>query len=406
MNSELYLPVPGKERLGQVDVIRGLALLGVLLINIDVFSGAFWAMEAGLKYPMGWGGQVLAWLRHVLVEDKAVSLFSILFGAGLMIQFDRSRGRNQPFTAFALRRMGVLAGLGLAHSFLLWNGDILIDYALLGLWMLPFLRFRPSRVLWTIPLLIVLSLLISVAVEPLLVGEPGQRAGWLYDQGLRHYGQGSWLEALKFRGWEMVHVLGPLRLQNRLFFCGIFFILGIYFWKRGFFARPEEHRRQLRRLFFICAPLGLAANLIPQDWFFGIMNRLPVRPVRVIIKMAFAMSGPALALAYMAGLLLLWRSPSWAKRLAFFAPLGRMALTQYLLQSVVCSLVFYGFGLGLYGRLPMNVCIMGAIAFFLGQAWLSRLWLRSYRMGPVEWLWRSISYRQRPPFRQPGGDRG
>jgi len=400
MTSEVFSPLTGQERLGQVDVIRGLALLGVLLINVDSFSGAFWAAEAGLHYPMGWAGQILAWLRQALVENKAAALFSILFGTGLMIQFDRSRSQNRPFTAFALRRFAVLAGIGLVHSFLLWNGDILLDYALLGLIMLPFLRLRPSRVLWTIPLLLVLAVLIVVALQP-LVADWEQQPGWLYGQELRHYGQGSWLEALKFRGWEMVHVVGPLRLQNRLEFCGIFFILGIYFWKKGFFARPAEHKSQLRRLLLICATLGLAANLVPQDWFFGLVNGLPIRPARIAIKMVFVLGKRTLPLAYMAGLLLLWCSPSWAKRLAFFAPLGRMALTQYLLQSVVCSLVFCGFGLGLYGKLPMNVCIMGAIAFFIGQAWLSRIWLRYYRMGPVEWLWRALSYRQRPPFRHP-----
>jgi uncharacterized protein len=400
MKSELYSPLPAKERLTQIDAIRGLALLGVLLINVDVFSGAFWAMEAGRPYPMGWGGQILSWLRHSLVEGKAVALFSILFGTGLMIQMERSRTQNRSFTSFALRRLAGLAVFGLAHSFLLWNGDILLDYALLGLWVLPFLRVRSSRLLWSIPLLFVLALLVGLSVQPLLAGLD-QRSGWLYEQGMQHYGQGSWLEALKFRGWEMIHVVGPLRLGNRLIFCVPFFILGIYFWKKGFFAWPEQHRRQLRRLLLICTPLGLAANLLPQEWFIGLVNGLPVRPLRVVIKMVYFFSQPALALGYLAGLLLLWRFLSWRKLLAFFAPLGRTALSQYLLQSLVCSLVFCGFGLGLYGKLSLSACIVGSVALFAGQAWLSGFWLRYFRMGPMEWLWRSLSYRRRPPFRQP-----
>jgi len=395
----VYTPAGEGERLMHLDVLRGIALLGVLLINIDVFSGAFWAVEAHMPYPMGWGGKLLFFLRQALVEGKAAALLSILFGAGMMMQMDRAQSRGRAYWSFALRRMGVLALIGLAHSLLLWNGDILIDYAILGLIVLPFLRMRPAKLFWTIPILIVLTTLIAIPFIH-IIDKVDQNPAWILQMEHQHFGSGTWLEALKFRTWETIHIMWPMRIQARLPMCVPFFILGIIFWKLGFLAKPDRHASKLRRIFIVGITLGLAANLLPQELVLAWTGAIPFRPLRVLLKLPYFFGKPGLVIGYLAGMLLLLRKPPWQKRAAVLSPLGRMALTQYLLQSLACSFVFYGFGFGRFGKLPLNICILGALTFFALQAWSSRLWLKNFYMGPAEWVWRSLAYGIRPPFRR------
>lgn len=387
-------PVAPRERLLQLDVLRGLALLGVLLVNLDVFNGAMWARDAHLPITLGWGGGAAEALVRVLLEGKAAALLGLLFGAGLAIQLEGADRKGRGYTAFALRRVGALALFGLAHSLLLWNVDILLDYAVISLLVLPFLRWRASRILWAIPILLVASLLIALPFLPLLKALEQDPAGF-YRQGLQHYGAGTWLEALKYRSWEFLHVLGPQRLTSRLPALLPFFILGVYFWKKGFLSRPEKHLRTLRVLFLVCFILGLLANLLPQAGLHAAVAGFP-QPFRVLIKLTAFFARPALTVGYLAGLLLLLQRDAGRSAFGVFAPLGRMALTQYLLQSAVCTWVFNGYGLGFYGRVSTSATLLGGLFLFAFQAWSSGLWLARFPMGPAEWLWRRLSYGPKP----------
>lgn len=394
-------PVSPEARLLQLDVLRGLALFGVLLVNIDVFSGSMWALDAKLPYPMGWGGPALNFLRQVFLEGKAAALLGMLFGVGLAIQVESAQSKGRAYMPFALRRVGALALIGTAHSFLLWNLDILLDYAVMSLMVLPFLRLRASRILWSIPILLLAAVAVAVPFLSVL-DQVAEHPEWFHQWGLQHYGAGSWLEALTFRTWELVHFVGPMRLSSRLLALLPFFILGVYFWKKGLLAAPERHLQTLRRLFAICFPLGLLSNLCPPDILRPWVAGIPVQPVRVLIKLTAFFARPALMLGYAAGILLLLQSPWWRTKLSLLAPLGRMALTQYLLQSVVCTWIFNGYGLGLYGKVPVDVCIYGSIALFTVQVWSSRVWIARWSVGPAEWLWRRMTYGPRQPFRAQG----
>ncbi|MCB1612560.1 MAG: hypothetical protein KDI60_12525, partial [Xanthomonadales bacterium] len=176
-----------------MDVLRGLALFGVLLVNIGYFCGADLAQEAGVAYPPGNFGSVAGELVRVLLENKAAALLSILFGAGLAIQAERASVKGQSRWPFALRRSGVLALLGSVHTFLLWNVDILLDYALISLMVLPFLRLSAGRVLWAIPVVLIASAVIAAPMLALATDLPPAQT---YSQALQHYGQGGWLDAL------------------------------------------------------------------------------------------------------------------------------------------------------------------------------------------------------------------
>lgn len=399
--SSALQPVAPEARLLQLDVLRGLALLGVLLVNLSIFSGAEWILGAHLPYPMGRGGAVLQTLCGALLESKAAALLAMLFGAGLAIQAEALTRRGAPHLPFSLRRAGVLALFGLAHSFLLWDGDILLDYALICLLLLPVLRVSARRILWTIPLLwaaaglLILPLAGRIGAASDLIEQPAR----FQAMSAEHYGAASWSALLKFRAWEMVHVMGPVRLSNRLPILLPFFVLGVYFWKKGLLSEPERHRAVLRRMVLGFGLLGLAANLIPQDLVWSFATGFSARPLRILIRVAYLFAKPGLTLGYMAGILLMLQHPRARRALGVLAPLGRMALTQYLLQSLVCTWVFNGHGLGLYGRVPISHYLMGGLALYALQVWSSHLWLARFRMGPAEWLWRRLTYGGPQPFR-------
>ncbi len=360
-------------------------------------------MHAHLPYPMGWGGAVLQALRTALLESKAAALLAMLFGAGMAIQAEALTRRGEPHLPFSLRRVGALALLGLAHSFLLWDGDILLDYALISLLMLPVLHVSARRILWTLPLLWAAA---GLLILP-FAGRIGAASSLIENSArfnamsAEYYGAASWFAVLKYRAWEMVHVMGPVRLANRLPILLPFFLLGAYFWKKGFLSEPERHRATLRRMVVVFGLLGLAANLFPQDLAWSFANRFSLRPIRILIRITYFFFKPGLTLGYAAGILLMLQQPHARGTLGIFAPLGRMALTQYLLQSLVCTWIFNGHGLGLYGKVPISHYLMGGIALFALQVWSSHLWLARFRMGPAEWLWRRLTYRGPQTFRLP-----
>ncbi|MFM7295694.1 MAG: DUF418 domain-containing protein [Planctomycetota bacterium] len=362
----------------------------MLLVNVDMFSGALYAMDSGAPFVMGWGGAALAFLRNSLLESKSAALLAMLFGVGIAIQYDHAEARGVSYLPHAFRRAGALALLGLAHTLLLWNFDILLDYAVISLLVLPFMRLQGGRILWAIPALLVITVLVALPV--MAQSARPDRAAEAFTMAQRYYAHGTWLEALRFRAWEFVHVAGPQRLANRLPILSPFFILGVYFWRKGLFAEPQSHVPTLRRLFVWCFVLGLVANLIPQDRLHEAVAHLGFRPLRVLIKAIAFFARPALTIGYASGLLLLMQAPAGRRVLGVLAPLGRTTLSQYLLQSVVFTLVFNGYGLGLFGLVPMNACILGGVAFFALQVWASHAWLARFRTGPVEWLWRRMTY--------------
>lgn len=380
-------PTSASERRVELDVLRGLALFGVLVVNVGVFSGSDVALEAKLPVIWGWGGAFPSYLRSALVESKSAALLAMLFGAGLVIQSERVVRQGRAYLPFALRRAGALALLGIAHSLLLWNGDILLDYAVISLLMIPFVTVRASRVLWAIAAILPASMLLALPFLHLAEG------GLSYAAQLQHYGGGSWWDALRFRTWEFFHAIGPMRMVNRPIVLTPFFVLGAYFWKKGWLSDPAKHRRALVRVFIVSSLVGLGANLVPFEKLGGWLTaHVPTRPLQVAIKLVIFLGRPLLTLGYASGILLLLQRPWWRPALARLAPLGRMTLTQYLLQSVVCTLVFNGYGLGLFGKVSINACIAGSIAFFPLQVWSSAWWLARFRAGPVEWLWRRMVY--------------
>lgn len=387
-------------RLALIDALRGSALAGVLLVNLGGFSLYYFfddAQRAALPTA-----RVDAWLHmaiQLLAQDKAITLFSLLFGVGTALQAERATTQGQGDGALR-RRLLVLLAIGLLHAHLLWWGDILTYYAVAGLLLLA-LRRLPDRLLLGVGFALALFWpLLTPLANRLLLAE-------LPDDAVAH--------ARAFAAFSSPDAMTALRGNvayahwNWMAFWGVFpfvlarLMIGDWIGRRGILQHPEVHRVLLRRTCWIGITLGLgtgialevmdAAGLTATLLGSGHLGELALRTLRRVSPLAQG-------LGYGAGFALLFLRPTWARRLAWLAPMGRMALTLYLMQSLIGVALFYGVGfdLGPQGGLPLRLAVWAAL--FGAQAFFSHWWLARFRLGPVEWAWRSLAGGHRLPLRR------
>jgi uncharacterized protein len=381
------------ERIEILDALRGLALFGILLANILVWSG--WVMMTdGQRLELA-GSDSVAWqyrFHHLLIDGKFYTIFSLLFGAGFALQLARLSRRGADGLRIYRRRVLILLAMGLVHSWLIWDGDILTLYALLGL-LLPVFHKWSER-----------NLLIAAAVMIFVVPAAGiwlfSMMGWKPHASL--YGLSfamaealgadtsldkaiQWLRRDDFMGWFSWTISGTpfswgLRLESWRIpkVLGIM-LLGMVVGRRLADGTLVEDRRLLRRVLIIGLILGVPASaayaLLPgqgQSNWPSLLGTVPM------------------ALAYAAAFVLLW--PRARAYLQHLAPVGRMALTNYLTQSIIGILLFHGIGLGLVGYLrPLSIYATAALIFG-AQLLFSRWWLDRHEQGPMEAFWRMCTY--------------
>lgn len=389
MTSPKGSPIAVSERAIALDALRGVALFGVLLVNLEtIFRVSLFAqfLPNAAGPPESRADHAVARILAIGLEFKAFTLFSLLFGIGLAAQHERTRGRGVAFASYAARRLGFLLLLGLAHLFLVWDGDVLTLYAVLGILAAPLLGL-PTRVL-----LVLAIALLGAHLYPLPFPPPFASFSALRNHVLeanRVYATGSFGEALAFRIRE-VRPVAALLLWTTPRVLGLF-LLGACAWRKGIF-RGEQ--RMLVRVAAVIG-LGLGGAL---SW--ATTASLDLGTWRDVVTRSASL---VLALGYASAVVVAFERPGLRRvqaALRLLAPLGRMALTSYLTQSVVLSVLFYGWGLGLFGRLGEAEAAAIGVAIFVAQAALSAAWLRRYRFGPVEWLWRSITYGARQPMRR------
>jgi len=392
-------PVRGKERIEFVDILRGFALLGVLLINMYAFSGQMDGYTNPLPLPLV--DRAVVVLVRFLVEAKFYSMFSFLFGWGMAMQMTRAEARGTKFLPVFLRRLFILLIIGVLHSILIWDGDILTTYALFGFLLLLF-RKRSGKVLLVAAVLVLLLSIVLTA--------PGEAMDafreWYYNltDFLRSdahpeslYATGTYRQVTQLRIQDFFTGLS----QVIYYFGNIFgmFLLGLYVGKRRIFQEIRRHLPTLRKVVWICLALGLVFNAI----FISVIvwpRRVPPE-YRYLVRVGGRTIGaPALMLFYVTGIILLVQREKWYHRLAPLANLGRSALSNYLLQSVVCTLIFYHYGLGLYGEISPPLALLLTLAIYWAQVRLSGWWFERFQFGPMEWVWRTLTYGRLQPLRR------
>lgn len=397
-------PTPEGERADVLDALRGFALLGILISHVPDFSGYEFmtAPERAALDGLGIGG-ALAPLTEFLIRGKFFSLFSLLFGIGFAIQLESARRRGAPFTRHFARRLAVLCAIGIAHG-LLWYGDILRDYALLGLALLPAAAWDAQKTLRATRVLLIARVawpLLVFASVPLLVPFAASTAG--------SDPEAQFLAQTRAFGGTDVSAMFAVNLQllrlkalqlvydgKALSILGMFF-LGASVGKARLHEALAARRALFVRTLAICAPLGMLGNAL----LVRLHATAPAYPPNfgwALEGVVFAIAVPALAIAYACGFALAFASGCRVLRL--IAPAGRMALTTYVSQTLLCIVLFYGVGFGLQGSLGQAGCLVVAFAIFSVQCAVAAAWLRRFQFGPLEWAWRRLTYGVPVPMRR------
>lgn len=422
-NLSTLAPTPPATRIHAIDAVRGLALLGIFTVNIQSFAEPFGRFI--LPHPGPNESALDAagfYVVKAFCESKFYPLFSMLFGMGMALQWQRAREAGRPFFGTGVRRQLVLLAIGLSHAVLLWYGDVLFLYSIAGMILLPLLRAGPRTLLMvggavlmvTVVLTTGLGVLMALSPQPgdstptefpryddpfgaFLKGFEGKEMEqgpssplWLGTE-TQAYREGPYDQVLKFRlvSWAMMLVFSSLSFGWHLL---SMFCFGAALLKLGIFS-PEGARLRRRLLLIgllIGLPLSVFAVALPA---LGKPGMIAAGPLTIL-------AGPLLSLAYLTGIAILAERGRalWLTR--SLSNVGRLALTNYLLQSIIATTIFYYYGFGLFGQTTRSERLVFVLAVFLAQVGFSAAWLRLFSFGPAEWLWRSATYLRLQPFRR------
>ena len=387
-------PTTERQRYGVLDALRGFALLGIALANFPEFGlWTFLSNEAQGGMPTAGMDRVARFCQYLLVDGKFYTIFSVLFGIGFALFLSRRS------VALFYRRMGVLLVIGLIHLMFIWSGDILLLYAVGGLLLPLFLRCKDRTLLIVAAALILLPVVLDGWQQwtGADFAAPLYEAWWRQanSSGITEENFAAWLrdadsyavvwEFLKQgaieRMWEFV---GGHRLPKVL---GLF-LIGYCIGRARLYARFHELRPQLVRTFRWTLAVGLPTSVL-YAW-----SATGGQPLGATVhSLLYALSVVPMGFAYMCGICL-WLKPFLSLRWA-----GRMALTCYIGQSLIGILLFYGIGFGLGTSFGLVHVELTALAVFIIEVLLCRLWLRYFRFGPLEWIWRMLTYGQYFPLR-------
>lgn len=407
-------PVQQTERIQIVDILRGFALFGILLVNMMIFARPMQVVLFPIETTAPWYDRAAEWFIHFAGEGKFYALFSLLFGLGLTLQMERIEGRGGRFVPLYARRLFVLLGIGLVHAFLIWVGDILIMYALLGFLLLLFRKAKPRTLLIWVVILILLPLLFNIGLTALVewgqtVPEAAPQIQASFgnttanfqaemDQAYRVYANGNFAAITQQRIADYFS-MGLTAYLVMGFHVLAMFLLGVYFGKQGLFRNLEAHRLLFKRLLIWGLIIGVSGNALYASLILN-LSRIELTWPLFLATSGQAVGAPLLMLAYVSIFCLLALSPAWGERLKVLAPLGQMALTNYLAQSIVCTLIFYSYGLGLFGKVGAAAGIGLTLVIYLLQIPFSHWWMKRFYYGPVEWLWRSLTYLKPQPMKR------
>ncbi|MCP4215284.1 MAG: DUF418 domain-containing protein [bacterium] len=437
---EPLTPITTGDRIGSIDILRGIAIMGILLVNIKEF-----AFPRGFEdiYKQMFAGGIDTFIKlftDFFIKGKFYSMFSFLFGLGMAVQYSRAAATGKKFAPFFSKRMLVLLGIALLHDILIWNGIILLMYAVLGFLLLFFTQRKSKTLLIWAAVFIISPLIITAGyslVRKMTAPPPAQATTQLQAQEVpagakEKSAETNRIDATKkeetktdeakkeeakqqrmekynesvalFRGdYSKLFFYRLGRLKRAAFSISRFglyllgvFLLGVWTWQRGILQNIEGHLGFLRKTFLVSLGVGAMATA-----GYLLMERFLPKPSVAMLTLHSILSiiaWPAMCIFFMTGVVLLLRKRQWARLLSPFAAVGRMALSNYVFQSIVCTTIFYSHGFGLFGKTsPLGNMLIDDLVF-VPQVLISMWWMQRLRFGPVEWLWRSLTYGKRQPF--------
>ena len=401
-------PTAEPERISSLDTLRGFALLGILAMNIWSFGMPFAAYFNPTAYGDLTGANWWAWLlSHVLADQKFMTLFSMLFGAGIVLMTTRVAERGESPARLHYRRMMWLLLFGLVHAYLVWYGDILVLYALCGMFVYPCRKLSPRTLVILGLLVISVSSLISLAGGLSMPYWPESEVTKLEAEHWRPPQERIEQELAAYRGGWLDQM--PHRVNFTLEFhslgiwiwgvwrAGGLMLVGMALYKWGVLSAARS-----RAFYATCIAAGalLGIPLILYGVHRNIAAGWSVRYSFFLGAQWNYWGSLLVSGAWLGVILLLCKMGALAWLTSRLNAVGRMAFTNYLLHTIICTTIFYGHGFGLFGTLDRSTQLLVVFGVWIFQLVASPLWLRRFRFGPFEWAWRSLTYGARQPFRR------
>jgi uncharacterized protein len=401
-------PIADKERISTLDALRGFALLGILIMNMPAFNLPIYNSVMPGQWTMWWDRAAQA-ITDVLFAGKFNGMFSMLLAVGFTIQLQRLSERvPEKAVAIYLRRLAWLFVFGLAHSFI-WAGDVLHMYAILGLFLLAFRNLSDRAIIGLIAFALIYPAIEGVVLLQLTTPADTQRVvsfmKGLVAGDFAAMESGSFWVAVQqsLRTWSATYV-SPMswyvvpRVYITLLTTAL---LGLLLGRRRFFQNVASYLPLVSRVQWWTLGAGIAMGAVYAFWSATVEQRQEPTVWRLFAVLCFRMSRLALMAFYVCLIIRAMHSDRWQRRLQPFVSMGRMPLTNYLMQTLICMIIFAGWGLGYYGQVGSALGVVVALAiFFVIQVPFSRLWLGRFQMGPMEYLWRVLTYGQLPSIRR------
>ncbi|OUE42732.1 hypothetical protein BZY95_09480 [Billgrantia desiderata SP1] len=392
-------------RIEALDVLRGVALLGILVMNVQAFA----MPQAAYLNPTAWGRlegiDLAVWLTgHVLADQKMMALFAMLFGAGIVLNAERTEAAGKRAWPLHSRRHVWLMLFGIAHAYLLWYGDILFTFAVCALALFPLRHLAPSRQLALGVVLVAVTSLLFLAFDATVPAwSEEDRQTFMAEWQPSAAQLASEVERYRSGWWQQLPQRAEMAFEMQTFTLLIWglwrsaglMLIGMALFRWGILT-GQASRRTYLSLLAVALLLGVPMILYGVHWNFA----NDWGPRSMFVGTQFNYWGSVLvAFGWVSVVMLLLRANVMGRLRLRLAAVGRTALSQYILQSVICSLIFYGHGLGMFGHIERSGQMLVVLGIWLLQLWLAPLWLRHFRYGPLEWLWRSLTRGQRQPWR-------
>jgi uncharacterized protein len=409
MMSSIISPTLSQDRIATLDILRGFAIFGILMVNMMWFNTPLSSLISDNSMWTSPADQATKFMITFLFEGKFYVLFSMLFGYGFWLFLNKPNPEGKSILRLYAMRLFILLLIGVAHVLLLWPGDILIFYALLGFVLILFRNVKNKTLLiWAIIFIFVPVAFIGlgvlfmmmpearVAMEQVML-EQDKLFQSMISQALVAYREGTFVEMMHMRLREY-----SLAANGFIFFqvnIMAMFLIGQYAARKGYLKNTTEHLPFFRKLCLWGFIIGIPTALFGAyaSVFHDVYS---ANPTALLVMFLRSFGSPALTLAYVSGIILLIHNGYLARLKHGLAAVGRMALTNYLLHSIIASFLFYGYGLGWYGQMPPWLGLIPVFVIFGLQIPFSIYWLKHFRFGPFEWLWRSLTYLKWQPMKR------
>ena len=412
-------PVQTNEREIFMDVLRGFAILGIFIANLG--SGLSWYNEdAKLTGPFlvpKWD-QKVSFIHHMLIEGKFYSIFSLLFGWGIALQIKRGIAKGVDAMPTIKRRLLFMLVLGAVHL-MIWPGDIVFFYALLGFLLLTLRKFSNKTLLITGGMLILSPILLyGLKMQIPVLNFPAEKlyqaGGWVEGQLSPQFNtiksqeefeavmkNANWWDVFKMNVAGFFYRYGYLIFISRISKVLGMFLIGYVIGRTDFYKNIMQHKKLVYYVIAAGFIIGLPANYFLAHYMSTAMgDYFQLKQKGLYQTIVYALGVAPLALAYTGSFMLLFQNAWFKKTFSLIAPAGKMAFSNYIMQSLIGNFVFLGAGLGFMGQVgPVYYTLFG-FGFFILQVIISTIWLKYFNYGPLEWLWRSATYKKWQPMRK------